>query len=35
LCFGSEEAKGGSADQVELEIEVVVDGGVSGKKPLG
>ena len=35
IGFGSEEAKGRSADHVTLKIEGVVDGGVGGKKSLG
>ena len=34
IGFGSKEAKGRSADQVSLHVEVVVDGGVSREKPL-
>jgi len=33
--FGSQEAKGGSADHVTLEVEGVVDGCVGGKESLG
>ena len=35
ISIGPEEAKGGSADQVALNVEIVVDGGVGGEKPLG
>jgi len=35
MGFGSEETKRGSADQVALRIEGVVDGGVGGEKYLG
>ena len=34
IGFGSKEAKGRSADQVSLHVEVVVDGGVSREEPL-
>ena len=34
IGFDSEEAKSGSADQVALRVEGVVDGGVGGKKSL-
>lgn len=32
---GSEEAKRGSGDQVTLDVEGIVDGGVGGEEPLG
>ena len=35
IGFGSEETKCGSADQVSLSVEGVVNGGVGGKKSLG
>ena len=35
IGFGSEETKCGSADQVALRIEGVVDGGVGREKSLG
>ena len=35
MGLGPELAEGWSADQVRLEIEDVVDGGVGGEKPLG
>ena len=35
ICVGSEETKGRAANQVSLEVEEVVDGGVGGEEPLG
>jgi hypothetical protein len=28
MCIGSKEAKGGSGDQIALDVEGVIDGGV-------
>lgn len=35
VSLGPEAAKGGSADQMRLDVEGVVDSGVGGEKPLG
>lgn len=35
VSLGAQEAERGSGDQVRLEIEGVVDGGVAGKEALG
>jgi hypothetical protein len=35
LCLGPELPEGGSADQMALDVEGIVDGGMGGEEPLG